>query len=404
MIGKKHAMTTVTWSEDGTPRTALWRAENGTPAPSDIVTVDDHTPASTAIRLARSGTGLLWRGDFHNARQLMRAMDRRIKRRASRAQDAAEPADAFRANRKARSQRAALLGKILIALEPDHTILLRRAPDARAAFSHAYGPPAGERADGARETSLVSLVSLPELLGIIGAYEWHRNGIDIPALGSRIHPAYGVFAPTRNEYIDLVAATPLPIGDEPPVAFDIGTGTGVLAALLARRGAGEVVATDVNPRAVQCARENIHHLGLADRVGVDESDLWPSSHQRADLVVCNPPWLPGHPTSTLELGIYDPASTMLNRFLTELPDHLTPRGEGWLILSDLAEHLGLRPHDALLQRIADAGLTVTGRHETTPRHPRVTDSADPLHTARARERTVLWRLTTQTPPLPAPGH
>lgn len=390
-------MTTVTWNEDGKQRTGLWRAENGLPAPPDIVAGDDHTSASVALRLAQSGTGLLWRGDFHNARQLMRAMDRRIQRQASRAPEATAAADAFRATRQARSQRAALLGKILIALEPDYTVRLRRAPDARAALRHAYGPPTAATTDGTGEASLVSL---PELLGVIGAYEWHRKGIEIPALGGRIHPAYGVFAPTRNEYLDLVAATPLPCGDDRILAFDIGTGTGVLAAILARRGVPEVVATDLNPRAVQCARTNMQHLGLADQVRVVEADLWPGNPQRADLIVCNPPWLPGHPTSALELGIYDPASTVLNRFLTELRDHLTPHGAGWLILSDLAEHLGLRTRDEFLTRIADAGLAVADRHETAPRHSRITDSTDPLHAARARERTVLWRLTPQFPPMP----
>ncbi|MBB0991425.1 methylase, partial [Dietzia sp. SLG510A3-30A2] len=61
-----------------------------------------------------------------------------------------------------------------------------------------------------------------------------------------------------------------------------------------------------------------------------------------------------------------------------------------------AEHLGLRTRDELLTRIAGAGLTVIGTHETTPRHPRAADGADPLHAARSRERTILWRLAART--------
>lgn len=382
-------MSTVSWTENGTRRTALWRAANGAPVPREIVVIDDRLSASAALRLARSGSGLLWRGDFHNARQLMSAMDRRLTQRPA---QGPELADVFRANREARSNRAALLGKVLIELEQDHSIRLHRAPDVRAACGHAYGQ---SRQESEVIASEVSLVSLPELLGVIGAYEWHRKGIDVPALAARIHPAYSVFAPTRNEYIDLVAGVPLPEGIEHPVAFDIGTGTGVLAAVLARRGIREVLATDINPRAVQCARANIQRLGLTDQIRVVEADLWPDSAQRADLIVCNPPWLPGHPTSPLELGIYDPASEVLNRFLAGLADHLMPRGQGWLVLSDLAEHLALRSRDELLARIADAGLAVAGRHETAPRHTRASDRADPLNAARARERTVLWRLTTR---------
>ncbi|KAA0919269.1 methyltransferase [Dietzia sp. ANT_WB102] len=385
-------MPIVGWSENHTQRTASWRAENGAPPPRDIVVIDDDISADKALRLARSGTGMLWRGDFHNARQLMRALDRRLKKRASRAPQAADPGEGFHANRRARAQRAAILGAILIELEHDYTIRLRRAPDVRDACRHAYGQPSSDGNGAAGEETLVSL---PELLGVISAYEWHRTGIEIGALGARIHPAHGVFAPTRDEYIDLVADAPWPPGIHQPVVWDIGTGTGVLAAVLAQRGARHVVATDINPRAVQCASENMDRLGIADRVHAVEADLWPAGEKRADLVVCNPPWIPGRPTSTLERGIYDPGSDMLHRFLSELPIHLTPRGEGWLILSDLAEHLGLRTRDALLDRIADAGLAVIGTHVTTPRHPRAADSADPLHSARARERTTLWRLAAR---------
>lgn len=385
-------MTRVSWSENNSQRTACWRSENGAPAPRDIVVINDDISADKALKLTRSGTGLLWRGDFQNARQLMRALDRRLDKRESRAPQASDPGDVFHANRRARAQRAVILGKILIPLEHDYSILLRRAPDARDACEHAYGAPAEEDRDSPGEETLVSL---PELLGVISAYEWHRKGIEVPALGARIHPAHGVFAPTRDEYIDLVADAAWPQRVSHPVVWDIGTGTGVLAAVLAQRGARQVVATDINPRAVQCARENMNRLGFADRVHVVDADLWPAGGQRADVVVCNPPWIPGRPTSALEQGIYDPDSDVLGRFLAGLPDHLTTQGEGWLILSDLAEHLGLRTRDDLLDRIASAGLTVTGSHETTPRHPRAADGADPLHAARAKERTILWRLAAR---------
>jgi hypothetical protein len=132
-------------------------------------------------------------------------------------------------------------------------------------------------------------------------------------------------------------------------------------------------------------------LGLADRVEVTGPALYPDG--RADLVVCNPPWLPARPTSSVEQGVYDPDGTMLHGFLHGLADHLRPGGEGWLVLSDLAEHLGLRTRAELLTAIGSAGLRVTGRLDTSPRHPRTRDTTDPLHRARAAEVTSLWRLT-----------
>jgi hypothetical protein len=83
---------------------------------------------------------------------------------------------------------------------------------------------------------------------------------------------------------------------------------------------------------------------------------------------------------------------MLRGFLNGLAAHLAPGGEGWLILSDFAEHLGLRPRAQLLEWIAAAGLSVLERHDVRPTHSRASDAADPLHVARAAEVTSLWRL------------
>ena len=242
------------------------------------------------------------------------------------------------------------------------------------------------------------MASLRELLGMIGAHEWRKKGVEIPALGdapnNRIHAHYGVFSPVRGEYVSLVATAPLPVtGRAGFVAFDIGTGTGVLAAVLARRDVESVVATDQDPRALACALENIARLGLADRVQVVDADLFPEG--RASLVVCNPPWLPARPGSAIESAVYDEDSRMLLGFLRGLAAHLVPGGEGWLILSDLAEHLGLRSRAELLAAFEGAGLKVVGRIDARPRHPKASDAGDPLHAARVAEVTSLWRLAAK---------
>jgi SAM-dependent methyltransferase len=329
---------------------------------------------------------LLWQGDFQNARQLLNALVARVDRPARKPKEPVaaapgkSPIDAFNLERQARSQRARTLGMLLIQLDADYGIPLRRAPDLRQACLEAWGP--------ATESTVASL---RELLGVVGAHEWRVKGIEIPAIQGRIHPHYGVFAPIRSEYVDLVADAPLPPAlSSSGVAFDIGTGTGVLAALLARRGVGRVVATDMDARALACARDNIARLGLTAHVDVLEADLFPEG--RAALVVCNPPWVPARPGSSLERGIYDEGSGMLKRFLGALRGHLEPGGEGWLLLSDLAEHLGLRSRAELIGWIEAAGLTVIDRIDTRPKHPRAFDASDPLHAARAAEVTSLWRL------------
>lgn len=381
----------VHWNEDGEPRSVRWRSERGAPPPAKVVIADDRMTADDAYGLASQGIGLLWRGDFQNARQMLTALTSRADRprgpkpgksKAPQAPPKPLP-DLFNLERQSRAQHARTLGMLLIPLDADYAIPLRRAPDLREACMEAYGP-----------AQDASVVSLRELLGVNGAHEWRRTGIELAPTGGRIHPHYGVFTPIRSEYVDLVARAPLPAAlMASSLAFDIGTGTGVLAAVLARRGIERVVATDLDARAVACARENIERLGLSAKVEVAQADLFPGG--RAPLVVCNPPWVPARPSSPLEQGIYDPGSRMLQGFLRGVPAHLAPGGEGWLILSDLAEHLGLRTRDELLAMIDAAGLKVAHRADIRPKHPRAADESDPLHRARKAEVTSLWRLSVQ---------
>ena len=387
----------VHWTEGGEARSARWRSERGAPAPKRVVIADDTVTADDAYGLACQGTALLWRGDFQNARQMLIALASRADRQSRRPKKSAAsavpasgaspvpalPVEAFNLHRQARSQRARTLGMLVLELDENYDLGLRRAPDVRLACAEVYGPGAGR-----------SVIALRELLGLIGAHEWRIKGMDIPAIGGRIHPHYGVFTPIRREYVDLVATAPLPAAWSPSsVAFDIGTGTGVLAAVLARRGVRRVVATDRDPRALACARENLERLGLAKQVEVVEADLFPD--ERAALVVCNPPWVPARPSSPLEHGIFDPESRMLRAFLAALRAHLEPAGEGWLVLSDLAEHLGLRSRSELVAMFAAAGLKVVDRIDARPTHPKVSDDTDALHAARTAEVTSLWRLVAR---------
>ena len=401
-VGTWHARpdpTYIHWTEAGVDCSALWRSERGALPPKKVVLADDTTTADAAYQLACEGTALLWRGDFHNARQLLQALARRIdktparKKRAQKQTTAPQPvgtpADAFHRHRQAQAQRARVLGMVLLPFEADYSVTLRRAPDVLRACTEAWGPVS----DG----NGASVSPMRDLLGMISAHEWRKNGVEVTALGvpplNRIHPHYGVFSPVRGEYVDLVASAPLPPSGSDPaamVAFDVGTGTGVLSAVLARRHIGTMVATDQDPRAIACAQANLEQLGVTNQVQLLQADLFPPG--RASLVLCNPPWLPARPSSPIEFAVYDEGSRMLLGFLNGLAEHLTPNGEGWLILSDLAEHLGLRSRSELLAAFEKAGLVVLGRLDAKPVHGKATDPNDALHSARAAEVTSLWRL------------
>jgi len=384
----------IQWDEDGKTHSAKWHSENGISPHKKIQLADDTLTADIAYRLACEGTAMLYKGDFQNARQLLQALVRRVdkpSKKSTRVDRVAKektktPLDAFNLYRLAQSQRARILGMVLIPINADHSISLRRAPDVTQACLEAYG-----------EQAEPYVISLRELLGVISAHEWRKKGIPVLARDDeeiRIHPHYGVFSPIRGEYIELVLKAPLPaVIQKNSVAFDIGVGTGVLSVVLAIREVQKIIATDQDDRAIACAKENINRLNLNSQIEVLKTNLFPAD--KAALIVCNPPWLPARPSSSLEHAVYDPESQMLKGFLSNLKDHLLPGGEGWLILSDLAEHLGLRSREELLSWINAAGLKVIARMDTKPQHQKVFDKTNALHAARSRETTSLWRLSGQ---------
>ena len=384
----------IHWDEGGQACSAKWHSENGIAPHKKIQIADDTLTADIAYRLACEGTAILYRGDFQNARQLLQALVRRVDKPTKKSkrvdklnkEKTKSPLDTFNLHRLAQSQRARILGMLLIQVNTDHSISLRRAPDVQQACLDVYG----EQADS-------YVISLRELLGVISAHEWRKNGVPILARGDEpicVHPHYGVFSPVRGEYIQLVcnASWPKAVSTN-SLAFDIGAGTGALSVVLAMRDIQKIIATDVDDRAIACAQDNIDRLDLSSQIEIQKTDLFPEG--KAALIVCNPPWLPARPSSPLEHAVYDPESRMLKGFLAGLKEHLLPEGEGWLILSDLAEHLGLRTRVELLEWIEQAGLRVQKREDTKPQHKKVFDQTDALHAARSAEVTSLWRLCSK---------
>lgn len=352
-----------------------WRSESTQKPPAQAV-YSGETNATAVLAAARDNTATVWTGDYHNAKQVLAAMKKRLRKPNSK--PAADIQTAFHSHRMRQSQNSRLLNMLAVEIGADFSLDLPRAPDVAAALADVYGTPNGQP----------FLLPLNRLLGYIGAHEWHKQGVFVPALDAHIHVPFGVFSPLRGEYLDLIAQTPLP--PECKTAFDIGTGSGVIAALLARRGIADITATDTNPRAIACAQTNIERLGFSANIRIENTDLFPQG--KADLIVCNPPWLPAKPTSAIEAALYDPGHAMLKSFLNSVRGRLNENGEAWLIMSDLAEHLHLRAPDFLTECFQTASLQVADILSTRPTHRKADDEADPLAFARSRETTFLYRL------------
>jgi methylase of polypeptide subunit release factors len=374
-------LKTIKWQEKNKTIEAVWQSEAGSLPPKKVVIADDTTSAKDAYKLVCEGTAFLYKGDFQNAKQMLQAITRKFDIKPI--QPAENLTQAFHQHRARQIQRASITNKILIELNYG-ACDLKRAPDVKDAVAGAII--VNSKLD---KVPPKMVLSLRELLGMVGAHEWRKKGVYIDALQANIHADYGVYSPIRGEYLELINTANLGAAK---TAFDIGTGTGVIAAILVTRGIKAVIATDNSLRALKCAQDNIEKLNLKSYITLEIANLFPTGHKKADLIVCNPPWLPAKANAPIEHAIYDPNSAMLKGFLNGVKTHLNEDGEAWLILSDLAEHLGLRSKEELQKWIADAGLSVIEKLDIAPKHAKSSDQSDPLYAARVKEVTSLYRL------------
>ena len=388
------------WQENEATQAALWRADSTMTAPRRIVIADDSLSADSAYRLACEGQAMLWRGDFQNARQLLSALGRRLdkparetsaKARHRRAgKEDAKPVfpHAFHLHRQALAQQARILSSVMIELDASWHCALRRAPDWSEACREAWGDIPADQ--GARSV----IVPLRELLGALGAHEWRKKGVALAVPGMpefSIHPHYGVFS--RCAASTWIWWRRRPAGRSP---------AGRCRSLGYRHGHGCAFRSLAAPWRAAGGGHRPERPGPGLCAGQPAATGIGAAREPAQgRPVHRRPGRPGGLQSTvvagqgqllLEQAVYDEGSRMLRSFVQGLAAHLLPGGEGWLILSDLAEHLQLRSREQLLEWIEAAGLQVLGREDIRPRHGKAADAVDPLHAARAAEVTSLWRL------------
>jgi methylase of polypeptide subunit release factors len=411
---RRHYTGTVQWKEKGFANTFNWFSNVVEHPPSKVKVLTAVSSTYDIIRLIDGGSAIIWHGDFNRGKNMLQSISREIKARiASRISESSEELtqrDIFFSQRQIRRDLSVYLSNILIPFEAAYKLSIPRSPDMRAACSAAFGP-----------TQTDVLVPLREVIGAVGAHEWFKRGIRLRGLSVNIHPHFGVFAPSgRSEYVDLLNNIKMP--DRIDLALDLGVGTGVLSAILLQRGVKRVIATDISARAIECARDNMSRMNCLDRVTLVQCELYPSftstspalreqnsldggnkteekwtqqvnGGQLFDIVVCNPPWLPIPPDTILDAAVYDTNESMLSGFLSGLRSHLRPgTGLGLLVMSNLAELLGLRSPNSLFDMFHNAGLEVAGSLSTTPNHKRAFNELDPLHISRSNEVITLWSL------------
>ena len=118
--------------------------------------------------------------------------------------------------------------------------------------------------------------------------------------------------------------------------LEMGPGTGLLSIHAAKLGA-KVTAADVNPHAVECTKRNAAKNSV--RIDTVKSDLFEKVQGNYDVIVFNPPYLPGATTSTSWIERAwsggDEGSETAVQFLNDAWKHLSPGGRIFMILSSV---------------------------------------------------------------------
>ena len=143
--------------------------------------------------------------------------------------------------------------------------------------------------------------------------------------------------------------------------LDVGTGSGAIAVALAHeRPEAAVVAVDISTEALAVAQENARANGVAGRIRFLPGDLQALPGEEFDLVVSNPPYIPGGELADLmpEVRDFEPRLALdggrdgldsYRQLARQAPQLLRP--EGWLLVE-----VGAGQAAAVQELLAAAGL------------------------------------------------
>lgn len=109
--------------------------------------------------------------------------------------------------------------------------------------------------------------------------------------------------------------------------IEIGSGTGIMAVIMAMCGAKKVIASDISPLAVENTKENVRRFKLGDKIEVIQGDLFENIKEKADYIAWMIPFFSGNPPKgdTISASMIMPPE-LFERFLIESKEHLNPGG------------------------------------------------------------------------------
>ncbi|MFP4555884.1 MAG: methyltransferase [Bacteroidales bacterium] len=238
-------------------------------------------------------------------------------------------------------------------------------------------------------------IPFTDVLGINGAWQWYIKGVEFPNLGFKLHPFYDVYFPTRTEHLLLFDKW---LESKPNFnrGIDMGTGCGVLTFYMLKHGVKEVLATDINPKALQSINNDAQRLNLSHKIATQQASLFQGINVKDnDIVVFNPPWIPDASHNDLDSAMYYPPD-FFNTFFNQAYNSLLESCKLVIIFSTFAQAAGVIDRNPIERELTDNNrFTLIGMNEQ-PVMQKPSKKKHWLSDIRSKERVQLWELVKKT--------
>jgi hypothetical protein len=235
------------------------------------------------------------------------------------------------------------------------------------------------------------LLPFADVLGINGAWQWFKNGIQFPNLSHKVHPYYGAYFPTRTEHLAMFDSW---LKSKPHInyAMDMGAGCGVLTFYMIKHSVKRILSTDINPNALHSVSTDIKSIGNASSVIVKRSSFFDEIDTKdLELVVFNPPWIPEEPSNSFDLAMYY-QPTFFEQFFSSAFDRLPAGCTILLIFSTFAQAAGLVSQHPIAHELELNSRFKLVKHYQQNLTQKPSSRKHWLSDLRANEKVELWEL------------
>jgi len=276
-----------------------------------VFPVDKHTSFEDVFDVISDGNFILVEDLYSTGLQLLNDLKRKFRN--------LEKLD-FKASRKERIDFRLLSHLFLLEVE-NHHLMVKKAPDIP--WLKKFYP-----------DDEYFAISFPDVQALNSSWQWYKNGINIPGLSHKIHPWYGVYFPTRFEHIELFSEYLSNYSGTKNMAYDIGSGSGILSFLLETYNFERTLATDINPNAIMSMDEDIKR-NRYEKIKIKRGDFFAGENEQAEMIVFNPPWLPEPiKNSYIDQAVYY-SDDLFSEFFEQASKRLKPNGKLAILFSNL---------------------------------------------------------------------